>query len=155
MSEYSIHRATIKDVDELTALSLKLFYETGVLQGDGPASELVEITRTYLRDNLATDHFIAWIAEVEGKIIAMSGLVFFEKPPTKANISGLEAYIMNMYTLPEWRGRGVATQLVQEIINFVKKTDAKRIWLRTTKDGQKVYEQCGFNFTSYDMELVW
>jgi len=60
-----------------------------------------------------------------------------------------------MYTLPEWRGRGVATQLVQEIINFVKKTDAKRIWLRTTKDGQKVYEQCGFTFTSHDMELVW
>ncbi len=62
---------------------------------------------------------------------------------------------MNMYTLPAWRGRGVATALMQEIINYVQNTSARRIRLQTTKDGQPVYERCGFVFTHEDMELVW
>lgn len=136
-------------------MRLKLFRETGYLQSDEPSVELIEATRTYLRNNLPTDRFIAWVAEIEGRIVGMSGLVFFEKPPTEENLSGLEAYVMNIYTLPEWRGKGIATLLLKEIISMVKTTKARRIWLRTTPDGQHVYEQNGFVFTTADMELVW
>jgi GNAT superfamily N-acetyltransferase len=64
---------------------------------------------------------------------------------------------MNMYTVPEWRGRGVATALLREIIKFVKGTGARRIWLRATEEGRPVYEKAGFSpVTSYSyMELVW
>jgi len=63
---------------------------------------------------------------------------------------------MNMYTLPQWRGKGIATALLQELIEYVKTTtEAKRIWLRTTRDGQSVYEKSGFVFTTDEMEYVW
>ncbi len=68
---------------------------------------------------------------------------------------GLEAYIMNMYTLPEWRGQGVATALVQSILHYVQQTSARRIWLHTTEAGRHVYEQCGFVFSEGDMEITW
>lgn len=155
MSTVTIRRATIDDVGELLALRLKLFRESGYLRSREPPPELIEATRTYLNKNLPTEHFFSWVALADGHLIGMSGLVFFQKPPTEENLSGLEAYVMNMYTLPEWRKKGVATALMQEIIRYVQTTSAKRIWLHTTQDGQSVYERCGFVFTHGDMELVW
>lgn len=152
---FTVRRATLNDLDEFIQLRFRLFRETGELQSKKTPAELQEATQTYFRNNLPTNRFIAWIAEAEGKIIGISGLVFLEKPPTNPNPSGLEAYVMNMYTIPEWRGQGVATALLKEIIHFVKATKARRIWLRTTHVGKPLYEKNGFTATKDDMELLW
>lgn len=155
MSTFILRRATLDDLDELVVLRLKLFRESGYLLSEEPPPELIEATRTYLSENLPTERFLAWIAVAERHLIGMSGLIFFQKPPTEENLSGLEAYTMNMYTLPEWRSQGIATAILQETIKYVQNTSARRIWLHTTKDGQRVYQRCGFVFTHDDMELVW
>jgi GNAT superfamily N-acetyltransferase len=152
---FTIRRAIVNDLDEFIELRLQLMRETGYLEGKQTSSKLVEATRAYLLTNLPTERFIAWVAEAESRIVGISGLVFFEKPPVEENLTGLEAYVMNMYTIPEWRGKGIAMALMQEIIHFVKTTGARRIWLHTTRDGQHVYEQSGFVFTADDMELAW
>lgn len=74
--------------------------------------------------------------------------------PYNSNLSGLEAYIMNVYTIPMWRGQGIATALLKEIICFVRETEAKRLWLHTTEDGKRIYEQLGFVSTSKEMDMV-
>jgi GNAT superfamily N-acetyltransferase len=152
---FTIRRVTLNDLDEFIELRLQLMHETGYLEGKQTSSKLVEATRTYFLTNLPTERFIAWVAEAESRIVGNSGLVFFEKPPVGENLTGLEAYVMNMYTIPEWRGKGIAMALMQEIIHFVKTTSARRIWLHTTRYGQHVYEQSGFVFTADDMELAW
>ena len=64
-------------------------------------SKVFHANQHYFNKKLTNGGFSAWIAEVQSKMAAMSGLVFFERSPQGENISGLEAYIMNMYTLPE------------------------------------------------------
>lgn len=152
---FTVRRATLDDIDACIDLRLKLFRETGEVQSETPPPELLEATRTYLLTTLPTDRFLSWIAEADGQIIGVSGVVFLEKPPTQPNLSGREAYVMNMYTLPEWRRKGIATALLQEIVQFVKTTNARRIWLRTTPDGKRMYEAHGFTSMKEEMELVW
>ncbi|WP_334852677.1 GNAT family N-acetyltransferase [Nostoc sp.] len=74
---------------------------------------------------------------------------------TNGNLSGLEAYILNVYTIPMWRGQGIVTALLKQIISFVRATEAKRLWLHTTEDGKRIYEKLGFVSTSKEMEMVW
>jgi GNAT superfamily N-acetyltransferase len=152
---FTIRRATLDDLDEFIQLRLQLFRETGDLVSDEVPPDLLEATRTYLLANLPTNRFIAWIAEVEGILIGISGVVFLEKPPTRPNLSGKEAYVMNMYTVPEWRGKGVATALLQEILQFVKVNTIPRVWLRTTQDAKHLYEENGFTATKDEMEWLW
>lgn len=85
----------------------------------------------------------------------MSGLLFFERPPTAGNLSGVDAYVMNMYTVPEWRGQGLAGALLRELIAHVRATPARRIWLHASAAGRPVYEAQGFVPKSSAMELVW
>jgi GNAT superfamily N-acetyltransferase len=59
-----------------------------------------------------------------------------------------------MYTAPAWRGQGVATALLKEVIGFVKGTNAGRIYLHATTDGKRIYEKAGFVSKTSEMELI-
>ena len=150
-----IRRAGLDDLDTLVQLRLDLLREIGNLKSEARAPALTEAIQRYLISKMSNDEFVAWVAEVNGQIVGTSGLVFFERPPLDGHMSGIDAYAMNMYTLPEWRGRGIATALLGEIISFVKETAAGRIWLHTTDKGKHIYQKVGFVSTVSEMELVW
>jgi len=150
-----IRRATLDDLEELVRLRLEFLREVGNLKGGEGTAALAEAIRRYLLEKMPREEFMAWVAEVDGRIVGVSGLVFFEKLPAVGNPSGREAYVMNMYTIPEWRGKGVATALLRAIIEFVKGTEVKRIWLRATEEGRPVYEKAGFSPATSYMELTW
>jgi GNAT superfamily N-acetyltransferase len=155
VTSYNIRQANLDDLEALVQLRLSLLREAGNLQSDTPTAALVEAIRQYLTKTLPTGQFVAWVAQVNSEIIGTSGMVMFEKPPVYGNLLGLDAYIMNIYTVPNWRGKGVATALLREIISYVKMTDARRIWLDATEDGKRLYEKFGFVSTTKEMELLW
>ncbi|MDQ2714680.1 MAG: GNAT family N-acetyltransferase [Chloroflexota bacterium] len=154
----AIRRASLQDVEELVTLRLALQRESGHITQEVGLSGLEQATHQYLMETLPAEAFLVWVAEVAGKIVAMSGLIFFQKPPAEHNLSGLEAYILNMYTLPEWRGQGIATMLLQTLMAFIKQTKAQRIWMYATPEGQPIYEKAGFVLKTrptLEMELLW
>jgi GNAT superfamily N-acetyltransferase len=62
---------------------------------------------------------------------------------------------MNMYTVPAWRGHGLASATLQEMITYAKRMGARRIWLHATPAGRPVYEKAGFVLRQSEMELTW
>jgi ribosomal protein S18 acetylase RimI-like enzyme len=156
MRDFLIRRATSQDIPVLVDLRLKMQQETGHLTKR--LAELGHATREYLREALPAETFLVWVVEARAQIVATSGLIFFHKPPSERNLSGIEAYILNMYTLPEWRGQGIATALLNTMMAFIKETEAHRVWLYATHDGKPLYEKAGFVLTTrhtLEMDLFW
>ncbi|MEH2104651.1 GNAT family N-acetyltransferase [Nostoc sp.] len=151
----NFRQANLQDLEALIQLRLQLLREAGDIKGESNTTNLTEATRKYLGEKMPSGEFLAWVAEVDNQIVATSGLVFFQRPPYNGNLSGLEAYVMNVYTIPMWRGQGIATALLKEIISFVRATEAKRLWLHTTEDGKRIYEKLNFVSTSKEMEIVY
>jgi GNAT superfamily N-acetyltransferase len=149
----NIRRAGIVDIGALTRLRLDLFRELDEISGQEDTSLLDEATRRYFAEMLLKEEFVAWIAEAEDEIIGTSALVFFRRPPYQGNLAGIEAYVLNIFTVPEWRGKGIATALVNEILAFVRTTEAKRVWLHASSFGKHIYELAGFDSTTSEMEL--
>ena len=153
-----VRRATVEDIDILTRLRVALQREMGHLGGATPEDAFARATRRYLAEALPSGAFIAWVAVADGQVVASSGLVFIARPPSARNLSGLEAHILNMYTVPEWRGRGIASRLLRELIRAARDMNARRIWLHASVDGKPIYEKAGFavtHRTSPEMELFW
>ncbi|HWE62017.1 MAG TPA: GNAT family N-acetyltransferase [Chloroflexota bacterium] len=150
-----IRRAIPEDIDTLVQFRCRLMEEIGHLPPDADVTELAEATEQYLTDHMLDQTFIAWVAEQEGRIIGTGGLVFLERPPSPDNLAGLEAYIMNMYTVPEWRGQGVATAILRTMVDHVKASPARRIWLHATEAGAPLYERYGFTCRTNVMEMMW
>jgi len=57
---------------------------------------------------------------------------------------GRQGTIVNVFTEPQWRRRGIAGRLVKEIIAWSKNECLDRLLLHASDDGRSVYERLGF-----------
>jgi GNAT superfamily N-acetyltransferase len=153
MPEVTIRPATIADIDILTHLRIDFMREMKSM-GGFDEEIFVDATRRYFAEAIPTGEFVAWFAEVEGEIVGMSGAVFWQRPPTPKNMTGRDAYILNVYTLPAWRRQGIGRRLMQTTLEAVGAAGVGRAWLRATADGEPLYRRLGFEPIEPDaMEL--
>jgi ribosomal protein S18 acetylase RimI-like enzyme len=152
-----IRRATLQDLEALVELRLALHREVSTNHGN-PLEEslvpsLVSANRAYLQERLPRDELLSWVAEVDGKLVACSGLIIYHRLPAMHTGSTREAYIVNMYTRPEYRRLGIASALLREILQFASGSGVRRAWLRATPEGWPLYEKFGFQAAPNVMEL--
>jgi ribosomal protein S18 acetylase RimI-like enzyme len=115
---------------------------------DHPYDEETETLKNnligYFSEKVRTNEYIAWVAEKEGALIGMSGMVIWELPP-KYNIeNGKAGYILNMYTAPEERNKGICTNLLRRLINDAKKRGIYYLHLHASEMGLSIYKKAGF-----------
>ncbi|MFW9778390.1 MAG: GNAT family N-acetyltransferase [Candidatus Heimdallarchaeota archaeon] len=146
-----IRRAGVEDISELVELRVLLFYEMNVVPSRKNEQLLRESLESFFRTNIPSGEFLSWVA-VSGKlIIASSGLVFLQKPPSPQNLTGREAYVMNMYTRKEWRNQGLAMKLLEKIHDFLKKQQVDLTSLHSTEVARPVYEKMGYSAMNNEM----
>lgn len=149
---FSIRQATMDDLESLVNLRVEFLAEVNEVTTQS-LSNLRTNLHDYFARTLPSGEFLAWLAEADGIIVGTSGLVFFQRPPSCNNITGQSAYIMNMYTLPSWRGRGVATALLNRVLDYIKATPCRSVFLHATAQGRPLYERIGFKSSNEVMEL--
>ncbi|MFX0021326.1 MAG: GNAT family N-acetyltransferase [Candidatus Hermodarchaeota archaeon] len=110
--------------------------------------------REFFLDKMKLNEFIAWLAEHDNEIIATSGLSFLQKPPHFINMTGKFAYIMNMYTNPEWRRKGIGSALLMKLFEEIKKKGIQSVVLHATPSGRPLYEKYGFRENDGDKEMI-
>lgn len=90
----------------------------------------------------------------ESRCIGTGGVSFFQVIPTYHNPSGNKAYIINMYTNPEYRRKGIAYKTLDMLIKDAKSKGISAISLEATDMGRPLYEKYGFVKMNNEMELV-
>lgn len=150
---YKTRKATVTDIEALLILRISLLKEVNELRSDEEERSFRLATKNYLQTALQTNQFASYIATIDDTVVSMSGITFFERPPYIGNPEGKEAYILNMYTVPECRGKGIAKQLLQHCIKECEEKHVKRIWLHASEDGEPLYKKMGFAHKSNEMEL--
>lgn len=154
MSEpYTIRRATADDIDTLAELRVEMQRE--VLDGATPVdwNAVRRASREYFATAIPAEHFVVFLGEAEGQIIATSGLSFVSRPPGGTSRSLSEGYVTNMYTVPAWRRSGVAKSLLKATIEHARHHGARLVFLHTSDAGRPVYEKLGFAEYPRYMEL--
>lgn len=147
-------KATLADVDDMARLRIDFLKEvqspeTHLIDEEG----LNEILQHYFQQYITSGEFVAWLAVADGQIVSTSGLCFSKIIPGFTLLDGRVAYIMNIYTLPEWRKKGIGKQVFYHILEAARERDYKRILLHATEEGRPVYEKFGFKATNDEMEL--
>ena len=61
---------------------------------------------------------------------------------------GRQGVIVNVFTEPEWRRRGIAKRLIKEIIVWSREQNLDDLVLHASADGRTLYEQLGFLITN-------
>ncbi|MDE1820026.1 MAG: GNAT family N-acetyltransferase [Euryarchaeota archaeon] len=143
-----IRRATIRDLDVLVLHRHRMFSDLDHWdQIDPPALAAVgRAYRPWLRERMRSGRLVAFLAEDPDRIPPLgSGCVWLrEGPPRPRWTRGTFPYIMNMYTVPEARGRGVATRILKEALRWCRTQGFPRVVLNASDMGRPVYARVGF-----------
>ena len=146
-------RAELADVENLISLRIKFLCEAEEIDKETPSQLLEESLTKYFTVHLQNGEFIAWLAVEDNLIVATSGVSFSTVPPSFGNISGEEAYIMNMYTLPQARKKGIGTILLGKLMEDITEKKIKKVRLLTTELGKSLYVKAGFKESDTEMVL--
>jgi len=146
-------QATKNDLKILASLRVKFLQEVEEPSLDESSDTLEASILQHFTEKMLKSEFISWVAIEDDEIIATSGVSYLEVPPSFSNISGKEAYVMNMYTKPQFRKKGIGNQLLDIIIDEIMKKGIKKIRLHTTEVGKPIYLKKGFRNSNIEMEL--
>ncbi|WP_083402272.1 GNAT family N-acetyltransferase [Bacillus sp. MUM 116] len=142
-------KANLDDLYKLIDLRKKQLVDEGIEPNIDIDTELND----FFINKLSDGSLIQWLVEDNEEIIAGGAVIFYEFPPTYTNKSGKKAYITNMYTKENYRGQGIATNLLTKLVDETKNAGITKIWLGASKLGRPVYKKFGFKETDEWLEL--
>lgn len=150
---YEYKRATMEDIDELVRTRIIVLRAANKLSDDVDMSVVEEESYAYYRRALENGEHIAYLVYDNGKFIGAGGVSFYQVMPTYHNPTGKKAYIMNMYTAPEYRRQEIAIHALDLLVKNAKEQGVLQIALEATDMGRPLYEKYGFVKMEDEMEL--
>ena len=151
-TNYTYKLATLDDINELVKTRIVVLRAANKLSDDVDMSEVERESYDYYMNALESGEHIAYLVYDNDKFIGAGGISFFKVMPTYHNPSGRKAYIMNMYTAPDYRRQGIAFNTLDLLVKVAKEKDIKQISLEATDMGRPLYEKYGFVKMEDEME---
>ena len=152
--KYEYKNATIEDIDELVRTRIVVLRAANKLSDDVDMSTVEKESYAYYKRALETGEHIACLVYDNETFIGVGGVSFYQVMPTYHNPTGKKAYIMNMYTAPEYRRQGIAIHTLDLLVKDAKALGMSQIALEVTDMGRPLYEQYGFVKMEDEMELI-
>jgi len=131
-------KATTADIPTL------IHFRKLLLKREDDNSIDAELTN-YFENAMQDGMTILWVAEDNGVVVSSVLLGVMQMVPRFEDSTGKVAYLTNMYTLPDYRRRGIATNLMKNVIEVAKSQGIKKILLHSSETAKPVYEKLGFD----------
>jgi GNAT superfamily N-acetyltransferase len=85
---------------------------------------------------------VAWLACDDDAVVASCCAVFFDRLPYPDG--SRHAELCGVYVAPAYRNRGLASELVSEVVGAARADGARKTYLRPTRAGHALYARLGF-----------
>jgi GNAT superfamily N-acetyltransferase len=151
--EYRVRPATAADVETIVAQRRAMIADMGE-QDQARLDAMAAEALPWLERNMADGDYLTWLAVApDGSIAAGVGLWLMEWPPTARDLSARRGMILNVYTAPEHRRRGLARRLVETTLDWCRANGIQIVILHASDDGRPLYVTLGFQPTN-EMRLL-
>jgi len=140
----TFHRVTQPDIPALVEHRIAFALE---LAGPQPTEAIKTITRqltTYFSEEIPKNTCISFMAKCKGETAGIGSVQIREFPGNFSNPSGKWGYIMNMYTVPKFRRKGICATILNALVKAGAEIGVMSYELHATEAGAYVYEQNGF-----------
>ena len=149
-SVVTVRLATATDAALLAEHRVGMFRDMGSVQ-----PEFVESLRrasiAYFTAAIPSGEYVGWIASraageapVAGAGVQLRSLLPRPNAAGDGLLLGREGLVLNVYTDPAWRGRGVARLLMETIVAWARAAGVVRLVLAASPQGRPLYERMGF-----------
>ena len=96
---------------------------------------------------------IAFVARAEDRLVAAAYLLIIEKPANPFFLNGLDSEVLSVYTEEEYRGKGICTSLMSNMIEYAREHQICRIDLVATDEGYPIYKNWGLKIRFRSIQI--
>lgn len=150
-------KAGLLDIDLLTATRMEVLRAVFHVTDDAELPLIEHNSYDYYQNSLKTDDHVAYLvidrSNGTDRFAAAGGISFYQVMPTCDNPDGRKAYVMNMYTKPEYRRQGIAGEVLELLIAEALERGITFITLDASEMGRPVYVKHGFIQMQDEMRL--
>ena len=144
MENITYSRATLEDLQTVVDLRVIFAIEFSGQQSLESVREFKKYNHEYLEKSIQNNSFIAYLARNGNDIAGLGGLVIREQPGSFKNPTGKVGYLMNMYTFPLFRRRGICSVILKLLIEEASRMGIIALELHASEKGEFVYKNNGF-----------
>jgi GNAT superfamily N-acetyltransferase len=152
-NDFTIREATIADLDVVLRHRRSMFSEMGY--HDEPALvAMLSTSRPFFAERLSDGRYRGWLVENSlNQVVAGGGIIIFDYHSSPADSFSKRSVIVNMYTEPPYRRKGIARKLMEIMIDWCRKEGFGSVLLHASNDGRRLYDELGFKPTN-EMRLM-
>lgn len=136
-------KATPSDIEMISRMRIDFLTEYWGKQSAQEESDLLENLQNYFRQSLNNSAF-CWYAKIDQTIAGIGFIEIHDQPGNFRNPSGKIGHIMNMFTIKEFRKRGICTTILNRLIESASDLGVTAFELHASNAGMPVYEKNGF-----------
>ena len=146
--EYKVRAATAADAGIIAEHRRAMFADMG--ERDQAKLDAMEAESVpWLQGKISSGSYFGWFAVApDGSIAAGAGIWLIEWPPSVMDLRGRRGTIFNVYTVPGYRGRGLARCLMESILAWCGERGIRVVNLHASDAGRPLYEALGFRATN-------
>jgi len=146
--DFRIRAATPADLEVILHHRRAMFEDMGYRDPAALAATRSS-SEPFIRQGLAEGFYRGWLAQDgAGQVVAGGGLVIHPWLGHPASPQPRRAYILNIYTEPEYRRRGLARRILQAIVDWCRAEGFAGVALHASNQGRALYEALGFTATN-------
>lgn len=149
--EVVVRRADRRDVDEVVRQRLA-FLATVRDDMNETDEDFAAATHRFVEDEVAAGRMHSWLAEHDGACVGIVSMLLWARPPRPHDRGTRDAYIINMYVVPERQGQGIGRRLLDACLAVADEFGIGKFLLHATDDGRPLYESSGFTANSNWLE---
>ena len=146
-SGFSLRLASADDAPIVVAHRRAMFAAMGY--SDNAALDVMAARfLPWLESKMRAQEYLAWFAVSEdGTIAAGAGLWLMDWPSHMLG-SSRRGNILNVYTEPEFRRRGLSRWLMRSVLDWCRPNSIDLVILHASPQGRALYESLGFRATN-------
>lgn len=152
-----IRLAALDDVETLIKMRMDftLEHSSNLIISENAYKEYYEETKDFLERAIESNQWFIWVAELENKLVSHIFLELIYKVPRPGKKTNPFVYMTNVYTLPEFRGRGIGSKLLQHINTWSKRRNYEFIIVWPSDNSIEFYKGNGYIHCKEPMEQGW
>lgn len=97
---------------------------------------------------LEAGKYRAWLVEVNGTVVAGGGVLILSFQPGPRDPRPERPWIVNVFTEPAWRRKGLARVLMTEMVEWCRAEGFTVVSLHASDAGRPIYAGMGFRSTN-------
>jgi len=152
----NIRLAAESDIESLTRMRLDftLEHNTTLSLSEDIYVEYCQEMKEFLVKAISSDEWFIWVAEEDGLIVSHIFLELINKVPRPGRKTTPFVYMTNVYTLPDYRGQGIGSRLLQRIEDWARLNKFELIIVWPSEEGITFYRKNKYVHCTEPMELM-